>query len=262
MRVLEPCRSQPQRRGATFLCGIACLFVYACDNGKGSPIIAVDSGTGDALGGSIAGRSGRIDASVIDDDDEVKVTQTSECKSLESMWSNAYAFDENKLFDRINQLRANPLSLCSSQFPALPPLVWDPALQCSARLRLAGGEGGPRGPSSGPSYYSTFDSFDPRGPDQGPLHDREKLANARVDAEVIFSNVSKVDAVLDVLEEKPEWAGNFCIIAVTPILSVVGIARYGNVWVLDFGSTASGTPRSPSTGMGNAGSGNSGTGGR
>jgi len=261
MYVLESRRSQPQRRGATFLCGIACLFVYACTGGKGSPIIAVDADAGDALAGSIGGRSGRSDAAVTDVD-EPKVTQTSECRRVESMWQSSYASDENKLFERINQLRANPASLCSSQFPGLPPLEWDPALQCSARLRLAGGEGGPRGPNSGPSYYSTFDSFDPRGPDQGPLHDREKLANARVDAEVIFSNVSKVDAVLDVLEETPEYAGNFCIIAVTPFITVVGIARYGNVWVLDFSSTASGTPRTPSTAMGTSGSGNSGTGGR
>jgi hypothetical protein len=259
MSFFDSRRPQPQARGTTLLCGVACLVLCACTDGKGSPIIAIDAVDGAVFGSAVAGTSAQADAGSRDDEQpEQPATQTADCKRTDSMWPTMYASDERKLIDRINQIRANPSTLCppSPSFGPLQALESDRALQCSARLRLAN-EQGPRGPGNGPSYYAT----NPRSPDQGMLHDRERTANSRIDAEVIFSNVNSVDGIIQILKSDPDDAGSFCFIAVNPFLSVVGAARWESVWVLDFSySATTGAPRPP--GMGNAGSGNSGTGGR
>jgi hypothetical protein len=267
MKSFESRSHQPQLRGPAFLCGIACLLLCACTDGKGSPIILRD-GAGNTLDSSVAGRSGRADAGPVDNDEDQPqpvASLTSDCKRTDSMWPSGFGADEQKLLARINQLRANPASLCPpppfGAPTALAPLEWDPRLQCSARLRLLV-ESEPRGPGSGASYSATYGDNPRMQQNQSALHDREKRADVQIDAEIIFTNVGSVEGVIDTLESNSNYAGSFCFVAVGPFLPMMGAARYMNVWVLDFGSGASDSPHSSNTGMSGSGSGNSGSGGR
>jgi uncharacterized protein YkwD len=255
-------RCQQQSPHTLILFWIAC-GLCACTDGVGTPLtLKVDDG-GSALGSTVAGRSAaRIDAGALDDDEP---SLTAECKGVDETWRSSYVADEKRLFDLVNQLRASPGSLCPPPFAAAPPLDWEPALQCSARLR-ARAEVPPKGPNAGPTFTAVDPRSESRSQEPGTLRDRSRRAESSIQAEFLATNVSTPQGIFDALKEDPEAAVNLCYMSTWPYYQALGIARYGNVWVLDFGSTAlasSGGPqRPPTSGTGTSGPGNSGAGGR
>lgn len=269
MGVLVSRRSEPQTRGTTIACAVACLLMCACTGGTGSPIIDISDGGSELVtGGSGGSRSGfgRADAGTDIDDTTEEAAQTTECKFIESMWPTTYAADEMKLFNRFNQLRSSTSELCPpSPFGPQPPVELSLALECSARMKLLDDNLG-RGASGGPpDYYAQIRTTD------GAFRDRSHRSSAQIEAEVTFSNVSSVDEIVELLKDNPSDAGSFCYIA-SAWLPQMGVARRGSVWVLDFGSAvASGTPSTPTGGgprppntsnAGNSGRGSGGMGGR
>jgi hypothetical protein len=262
MRLFDVRRWQQQSHRALFLMGIAQLC--ACTDGVGTPLVAKpaasDSGSG-ALASSVAGHtSSRIDAGVTDDDEP---QLTSSCRHQDDTWRASYAADEKKLFEQVNQLRANPSSLCPPLFVPTAPLDWDPALQCSARPRAAADD--PRkGPNAGPSFLNV-DVRNSRSQEPGSVRDRSRQAETTIGAEFIAFNFSSADGIFEALRQDPEDAVNFCFLAAGAYLPALGIGKSGNVWVLDFGQTAfpsTTNQRPPTSGSGPGGPGISGTGGR
>jgi hypothetical protein len=257
-------RRQPQ---IAFVCAVTCLLLCACTDGKGTPLRladGVDGGEDSEAGSggtttSNAGHSGMrsIDASEDVDDEPVL---NSKCRSKDATWLAANAADERRLLEALNELRADPNGFCPP-FPLLSPeLEMNPALQCAARMRFDE-MGAPRS-SGGPPSYSAY-LTNQRSQDQ-TFRDREKKADAtRIDAEIAFVNMSasSVDSVVTALESSgdPSKFGSFCY-ALTQN-SLAGIARSGNVWVVDLGRGSQSSTRPPS-GTGPSGPGNSGTGGR
>jgi hypothetical protein len=265
MNDFEPRRCQQQSHGTFLQVAIACLLVCACDDGIARPLVlsdaSVDGGGSSALGSSTAGRrAARVDASVDDDDDDV--TETTECAKLRSTWPARFAADEVKLIEQINLMRSNATAPCAAPFTLPQPLEADPRFQCTARLRLPE-DSSVRAPNTRPSIMPVYD-LDQKSQEPNGLRDRQKragLKEARVVAEFVFYNVGNVEGIFEALREDPEAATDFCMIATTPFLTLVGAARYANVWVLDFGGAPPST-HPTNSGTGNSGSGTSGTGGR
>jgi hypothetical protein len=263
MSDFEPRRCQQQSR-ALFSAAIACLLLCACDDGRGRPIEFLPDGSVDGGGGNAlesAGRSGSLRDANVDDE----ATETLECEHTEHTWPAAYATDEMKLLEQINLLRTTN-GMCTHPFGATPlALESDANLRCSARL---GVPKDPRGPGGGRPTFELAWNVEPeqKPAEPGGIRDRGRRAavkDAKVLAEIVVRGVSSVNGIMDFLREDPDFAAGLCSLVTYPPFSIVGVARSGNVWVLDFAvRIGSGPPHPTSSGTGNSGPGTSGTGGR
>jgi hypothetical protein len=246
-----------------FVCGVTCLLLCACTDGEGTPLRLRDDRGGEEAGSggtttSSAGHSGMrsVDTSVtIDDDPELN----SECRGLDGSWPAMYATDEKKLVEELNELRSDPNGLCASPFFTPPEqLVLDPVLRCAARMRFKD-SGGPKSNGGPPSFAATYFSGQ-RSQEQMGVREREKDSEStRIEAEIVFVNMNSAEGLHSALESAgsdPQKVGSFCYAVMQ--FWMVGIARYGSVWVADFGRGQPSSTRS----MGPSGPGNSGTAGR
>jgi hypothetical protein len=251
------------RRKPLILCGVTCLLLWACTDGEGTPLRLRDGGEEAGSGGtttSSAGHSGArsVDASVDSGDEQPALN--SECRGLENSWPPTYLSEEKKLLAELNELRADPNGFCAALFfPPPEELTLDPVLRCAARMRFQD-SGGPKSNSGPPSFTAAYFSG-PRSQDAMGVREREREADStRIDAEIVFVNMNSADDLAAALESSssdPQKFGSFCYAVMQ--YWMVGIARYGSVWVADFGR---GQPSSTRSGMGPSGPGNSGTAGR
>jgi hypothetical protein len=250
MPVLRTRRYWPHSLGALSACATACLLC-ACSEGVVQPLILASLDGGDAATVSVtAGRSSqRADGGGETDVDEPATSElTSECQLVNgSTWPTEYAADATKLVQQINTLRTTTTGVCGPTFGPFFALEQDPTFMCAARLRLPD-RSAQRNPNSPPSATQWIDreqkteANDPR--------DRGKRAGvkdngAKIVSEIIFFNFTTVEEILDAVEDDPGVSQKFCSTALFPLLTLVGAARYGNVWVLDFGSPTGGTGRPP-----------------
>jgi hypothetical protein len=217
------------------------------------PLILAPLDGGDAATLSVtAGRpSQRADSGMEMDEPEPATSQlTSECQLVNgSSWPTEYALDAAKLVQQINTLRTATTGACGPTFGPFFALEQDPTFQCAARLRLPD-RSSQRNSTTASSVTQWIDRDQKTEPNDP--RDRGKRAGvkdngAKIVSEIIFFNFATVEEILDAVEDDPGVSQKFCSTALFPLLTLVGAARYGNVWVLDFGSVngSSGRPPGP-----------------
>ncbi len=222
------------RRPSLASAAALCIALCACSDGVGTPFIVSAEYSFDAA----AATDAEPEPAMTERDTGTATTppaplrdagtpKPSDCRSLDEKWPDEDKRAARELFARLSELRFDNKSTC--RVSNVRP--WKPSsqLECSARMRFEE-EAMERWTATTPAFEFIEDTDE-------ALQAVDRMERAGVPTaglggyELVISNAESVESIVEAVEAQLPV---LCRLVWPPYSELVGAARRGHVWVVDF----------------------------